>query len=88
MLSNSYEEHKVFSVSNASEILKQPAYDETKKNLLYIHGYNEYITDENVRLIVGSYQARGDHNILVLNWSSISAANFLLVTLPNFVKVY
>lgn len=43
---------------------------------------------ESVNVIVNAYLKRNDHNILVLDWSSLADGNYLLDAVPNAKLVF
>lgn len=52
-----------------------------------MHGYVEGPTHQSVHVIVDAYLKRGDHNILVLDWSELADGNFLVDAVPNLKQV-
>lgn len=63
-------------------------FDAEKKTVLYIHGYMEAPSQESVNVIVNAYLKRNDHNILVLDWSSLADGNYLFDAVPNAKLVF
>lgn len=43
--------------------------------------YVELVSDHSVVHVVSSYLKRGDHNVLVLDWSNLAFGNYLNVLL-------
>lgn len=70
-------------LDNAKEILKNPKFDLRKKTVLYLHGYIESMANESIHVVVDAYIKRGDHNILILDWSALAEGNYLFDAVPN-----
>lgn len=63
---------EVYELEEANQILKNPEFDVQRNTLLYIHGYIEKTSSPTVQKIVKAYTERNDHNILVLDWSTLA----------------
>lgn len=62
-------------------------FDARKKTVMYFHGYIESPEVESVHVIVDAYQKRGDHNLIVLDWTNLADGSYLLEAVPNCLKV-
>jgi hypothetical protein len=82
-----FDDHWLIPLANASSIPYQKVYSDTKKTVIYIHGYMEKYSDEDTRIIARAYQARGDYNILFLDWQEISRGSYLLEAFSNVLEV-
>lgn len=69
------------------DILSHPAFDPANATLLYIHGYTETQANKSIDTIVRSYLQRGDHNIILLDWSQLSDGNYFMDAVPNSKQV-
>jgi hypothetical protein len=50
---------------------------------LYGYGYTESFLRKSTQAIVEAYIRRGNHNILVLEWSEYSDGNYYFEAIPN-----
>lgn len=55
--------------------------------MLYGYGYTEKYTSNSTQTVVRSYIERGDHNIMVIEWSNYSGGSYLFEAIPNSYKV-
>ncbi|XP_070502434.1 lipoprotein lipase-like [Chironomus tepperi] len=78
-----YDDHVAFPLSSAQELFNDPHFDPSRKTVLYMHGYDQLIDDENIRTIVAAYQTRNDYNILILDWITIGSGDYIFTALPN-----
>ncbi|XP_062547945.1 endothelial lipase isoform X1 [Armigeres subalbatus] len=81
-----FEDHEVFDLSRAEDIIQHPRFDRTKKTVMYFHGYIESPEVESVHVIVDAYQKRNDHNVIILDWTQLVDGNYLLEAVPNCKK--
>lgn len=79
--------HQVYELDESRAILSHNDFDKLKKTVLYVHGYVEGPTHQSVHVIVDAYIKRGDHNILVLDWSELADGNYLIDAVPNIKQV-
>ena len=78
---------KTFALENTSSLLNQEKFDKNRPTMLYGYGYTEKYTSQSTQTIVKSYITRGDHNIMVVEWSNYSNGNYLFEAIPNAYKV-
>ena len=62
-------------------------FDNLKRTVLYIPGYNVKLDDDNVQLIVSSYLKRDDHNVIFLDWVALTSGNYVTEVVPNALRV-
>lgn len=74
-------------MENAINIVSHPGFDASKKTVLYIHGYLETQANESISVIVNAYLERGDHNIILLDWSELADGNYFMDAIPNARQV-
>lgn len=74
-------------MDEARYLLNHTDFDNNKKTVLYMHGYVEAPQHDSVRTIVEAYIKRGDHNILVLDWSQLADGNYLIDAVQNIKHV-
>lgn len=79
--------HQIYELDEARAILSHNDFDNQKKTVLYVHGYVEAPSHQSVHVIVDAYIKRGDHNILILDWSELADGNFFVDAVPNIKKV-
>lgn len=79
--------HQVYELDESRAILSHNDFDNHKKTVLYVHGYVEGPTHQSIHVIVDAYIKRGDHNILVLDWSELADGNYLIDAVPNIKQV-
>lgn len=82
-----FEDHEVFELDRAEDIVRHAKFDHTKKTVMYFHGYIESPEVESVHVIVDAYQKRNDHNLIILDWTQLVDGNYLLEAVPNCKKV-
>lgn len=87
MNSNRIDENKTYELSEAETILYSAGYNASKRTVLYMHGFLEVVIDESVQTIIKAYLARGDHNIIILDWSELAAGSYIMDALPNIRRV-
>lgn len=78
---------EIYRLREGVNVLKHPKFDSLKKTVLYLHGYIENPEVESIHLIADSYIQRGDHNILILDWSELADGNYLFDAVPNTRQV-
>lgn len=69
------------------KLLNHSNYDNDRPTMLYGYGYTEKYTSMSTQTVVSSYIERGDHNILVVEWSNYSGGNYLAQAIRNSYKV-
>jgi len=84
--SNAFED---IALNKTSLLLANVAYDNTRPTVLIIHGYTEDYRKVNssARLLANAYIARGDHNILILDWTIYAVGDFFSAAIPNSSRV-
>lgn len=82
-----YFDHKIYDYHEWDEIVQHPNYDTNRTTVLYMHGYLESVGSDNVRLIVNAYNARGNHNLIVVDWSDAASGDYFINAVPNSVTV-
>lgn len=85
--SDSFDNHQIYELDQAADILKHPRFDPTKETTLYIHGYIETPEVESIHVIVDAYQKNGDQNIIILDWGDLADGNYLLDAVQNAKQV-
>lgn len=45
------------------------------------------MTDEHIEVIVDAYQARDDHNLIMINWNELADGSYVLDAIPNAIKL-
>lgn len=78
---------KDFQLDEGVDILSHSEYNPAYTTTLYIHGYNETQANESIEVIVKSYLQRGDHNVILLDWSLLADGNYFLDAVPNCKQV-
>lgn len=51
--------------------------------MVYGYGYTEKYTSKSTQTVVDSYIERGDHNILVVEWSNYSGGRYIANAIMN-----
>ncbi|XP_015588417.1 lipase member H-A [Cephus cinctus] len=51
--------------------------NDTKPTVVYVHGWSESAESVSVRAIVDGYLHRGDHNVIVADWSEVASQSYL-----------
>lgn len=82
-----FDQHQQFDLDTANDILLHPEFRPQQPTVLYVHGYVERMTDESQLTVVDAYQRRGDHNLLLLDWSALAEGHYFLDALPNSKQV-
>lgn len=62
-------------------------YDNNRPTLLYCYGYTETFQSLSVQTVLESYIERGDHNILVIEYSNYNDGNYFLQAVPNSYRI-
>uniref|UniRef100_A0A6B2EG45 Putative serine/threonine protein phosphatase 2a regulatory subunit a n=1 Tax=Phlebotomus kandelakii TaxID=1109342 RepID=A0A6B2EG45_9DIPT len=78
-----FADHKVYELNDTASVLKHPSFDTNRPTVLYLHGYLETMDVESIQVIADAYLARGDHNILILDWAELADGNYLIDAFPN-----
>lgn len=87
LIRRDFSTHQKFELDESRAILSHNDFDNNKKTVLYVHGYVEAPSHQSVHVIVDAYIKRGDHNILVLDWSELADGNFFMDAVPNIKQV-
>lgn len=82
-----FEDHENYDLDQAEQIVSHEKFDARKKTVMYFHGYIESPEVESVHVIVDAYQKRGDHNLIVLDWTNLADGSYLLEAVPNCLKL-
>lgn len=82
-----FDDHKIYSLDESKNIPQHVKFDKLKPTVLYLHGYIENMTVESIHVIVDAYLKRGDHNLLVLDWSELADGSYVLDCVPNMKQV-
>lgn len=80
---NDFNNHQIFDLDNASDILTHPQYNGARKTTLYVHGYIERPEVESIHVIVDAYLKRENENIILLDWGTLADGNYLLDAVQN-----
>lgn len=48
--------------------------------VLYIHGFTEHYANESIQTIIRAYIKKGQHNLLILDWSAFSFENYAILS--------
>lgn len=83
-----FDEHQIYELNQARDIMKHPQFDLTRKTVLYLHGYIETPEVESIHVIVDAYIKRADHNTLILDWGKLADGNYLLDAVQNIKEVF
>lgn len=85
--STSYDEREVYFLDETEKIANHPNFDKTLSTVIYIHGYDESLVSESTQTVIESYLIRNDHNIILLDWSSLADGNYIIDAAVNVKKV-
>lgn len=77
----------MYAFKNLSLISQHEKFNSEKPTVLYCHGYLEAPPNESIHLIVDSYLQRNDHNVVILDWSSLVTGDYILTAVPNAIAV-
>lgn len=80
-------DHRIYELEESHAMFVHPDFDVDRKTVLYIHGYQETLSQESVNVVVNAYLKRKDHNVLVLDWSELANGNYALEAVPNCKQV-
>lgn len=83
----STDSYVVVQFNDTKSLLKHPDFHQHRNTILFCHGYTESYTANTTQEIVDAYLWRNDHNILVVQWSSYAAGNYVFEAIPNAIKV-
>lgn len=68
------------------KIVSDRRFNAAKPTVLYVHGWEELLTQYKVEVIPRSYAARGGWNVILLNWDRFATGNYVIVWY-NFIQV-
>lgn len=74
-------------MNDTTSLLTHPDYDNDRSTVIYSYGYTEKFTSLSTQTVVESYIARGDHNIVVIEWSAYNSGNYPLEAIPNMRRI-
>ena len=86
-LSQTTTSFKYISLNNTKALLADPSFDNNRRTMLYGYGYTEKYVSMSTQTVVKSYIDRGDHNIMVVEWSNYSDGNYIAKAILNAYKV-
>lgn len=75
-----------YALNGLSTMTRHVAYKFGHPLVLYIHGFREDQTKDTVEMVVTSYIARNEYNLVLLDWS-YTAADLYPVVVPNVQPV-
>ena len=87
VFSPNFNDHGIFALRSAKDILLDSKFNSLKHTVLYLHGFLEKLEDENQHLIVDSYLKRNDHNVILLDWEVLASGNYVTDVVPNAIRV-
>lgn len=87
LFSDTFDKHQTFELHEARGILTQPGFDSQRKTVIYSHGYIESMSSQSIHVIVDAYLKRGDHNIILFDWSELADGNYFIDAVPNLKYV-
>ena len=76
-------EFKAFYFNETSQLLAHPDYDNNRTTILYGYGYTENFLRKSTQTILRAFIVRGNHNLLVVEWSKYSGGNYYFEAIPN-----
>lgn len=79
--------NQIYELDELRAILSHNEFNKQRQTVLYVHGYVEAPSHQSIHVIVDAYLKRGDHNILVLDWSELADGNFFMDAVPNMKQV-
>lgn len=50
---------------------------------MYMHGYTEGSEVQSVHVSIEAFLKRGEHNIILLEWSELASGNYFVDAVPN-----
>ena len=74
-------------MNDTKKLFDHPSYNNDLPTEIYSYGYTENYTSPTTQNIVKSYIERGQHNILVIEWSSYNSGNYIFEAIPNMKKI-
>lgn len=78
-----YDDHETYKLEEVLNIVNHATFDKSRPTVMYVHGYIENMSVESIHVIVDAYLKRGDHNILILDWSDLADGNYMFDCVPN-----
>lgn len=82
---DTFQDRAIYSLQFPDNLVDQ--LDRSLPTVLYIHGYKDSVDTEGVSTVVNAYLQRGDHNILVLDWSKLCENDYFRRAVPNMFMV-
>lgn len=74
-------------MNDTEKLLNHQKYNLELPTEIYAFGYTENLMSPGTQAIIESYQERGSHNILIIDWSSYNNGNYILEAIPNMKKI-
>lgn len=73
-----------------TQILSSSNFDRRKSTVLYVFGWTRAPSDPTTLLITNEYLNRGDHNILLLDWSdySVGLYDWVMARICRISRIY
>lgn len=87
IFSESSDSYELIRINETVKLLNLPDYNNSRPTIFYCFGYTEKFRAASTQTIVKSYIQRGDHNIIVLDWSSYNGGSYTLEAIPNMRKI-
>lgn len=81
--SNDTSEFDAFYFNQTEKLLSHPKFKNEDKTILYGYGYTENYYRKSTQTIVKAFIQRGNHNIIVVEWSKYSGGNYYFEAIPN-----
>lgn len=78
---------KLITLKDTKKLLHHSRYDRDRPTKIYCYGYTENFMSPGTQAIVDSYLERGDHNIIVIEWSSYNDGNYIIEAIPNMKRI-
>jgi predicted alpha/beta-fold hydrolase len=79
--------YELFKMNETLKLFHHRDYDNNRPTMLYSFGYTEKYTSMSTQTVVDSYIRRGDHNILVVDWSSYNGGRYIANAIVNSYQV-
>lgn len=82
-----FEKSSRYSLKDAVEILKDKNFHSDRETAFFTFDFNENEDSTSTSTLSDAFLARGDHNLIILDYGKFSGGNFFFDALPTSVKV-
>lgn len=73
---HSINNHNIYNLSNAVDILRDPHYHPFLPTVVYVHGWTESPASLSIQTVIGAYLQTRKWNTIILDWQTLASPEY------------